>query len=105
MEKAENVLLVRGDFGWSDMGCWDALWEGSEKDEHGNATHVSGNFVGIDTRNSLIHSQRKLVALVGVEDLIVVETDDSLLVCKRGCSQNVKKVVEALDAKKMRDYL
>jgi mannose-1-phosphate guanylyltransferase len=66
MEKAENVLLVRGDFGWSDMGCWDALWEVSEKDEHGNATHVSGNFVGIDTRNSLIHSQRKLVALVGV---------------------------------------
>ena len=105
MEKAENVLLVRGDFGWSDMGCWDALWEVSEKDEHGNATHVSGNFVGVDTRNSLIHSQRKLVALVGVEDLIVVETDDSLLVCKRGCSQDVKKVVEALDAKKMGDYL
>jgi len=105
MEKAENVLLLRGDFGWSDMGCWDALWEVSEKDEHGNAAHVRGHFVGVDARNSLIHSPRKLVALVGVEDLIVVETEDSLLVCKRGCSQDVKKVVETLDAKKMKDYL
>lgn len=105
MEKAENVLLVKGDFGWSDMGCWDALWEVLEKDEYGNAAHVRGHFIGIDTRNSLIHSPRKLVALVGVEDLIVVETEDSLLVCKRGCSQDVKKVVEKLDAKKMKDYL
>jgi mannose-1-phosphate guanylyltransferase len=105
MEKAENVLLINGDFGWSDMGCWDALWEVSEKDEHGNAAHVSGHFIGVDARNSLIHSPRKLVALVGVEDLIVVETEDSLLVCKRGCSQDVKKVVETLDAKKMKDYL
>jgi mannose-1-phosphate guanylyltransferase len=105
MERAENVLLVKGDFGWSDMGSWDALWDVLEKDEHGNAAHVRGRFVGVDTRNSLIHSPRKLVALVGVEDLIVVETEDSLLVCKRGCSQDVKKVVETLDAKKMKDYL
>jgi mannose-1-phosphate guanylyltransferase len=105
MEKAENVLLVKGDFGWSDMGSWDALWEVLEKDEDGNAAHVQGCFVGVDSRNSLIHSPRKLVALVGVEDLIVVETEDSLLVCKRGCSQDVKKVVETLDAKKMKDYL
>lgn len=105
MEKAENVLLIKGDFGWSDMGCWDALWEVSEKDEYGNAAHVGGLFVGVDARNSLIHSPRKLVALVGVEDLIVVETEDSLLICKRGCSQDVKKLVETLDAKKMKDYL
>lgn len=105
MEKAENVLLIKGDFGWSDMGSWDALWEVLEKDEHGNAAHVGGRFVGIDSRNSLVHSPRKLVALVGVEDLIVVETEDSLLVCKRGCSQDVKRVVETLDAKKMKDYL
>ncbi|NTW17135.1 MAG: mannose-1-phosphate guanylyltransferase, partial [Syntrophaceae bacterium] len=82
-----------------------ALWEVLEKDEHGNAAHVRGRFVSVDSRNSLIHSPRKLVALVGVEDLIVVETEDSLLVCKRGCSQDVKKVVEILDAKKMKDYL
>jgi mannose-1-phosphate guanylyltransferase len=105
MERAENVLLVKGDFGWSDMGSWDALWDVLEKDEHGNAAHMRGRFVGVDTRNSLIHSPRKLVALVGVEDLIVVETEDSLLVCKRGCSQDVKKVVEILDKKKMKDYL
>ncbi len=105
MEKADNVLLVRGDFGWSDVGCWDALWEVSEKDGMGNSTRGCGVFVGIDARNSLVHSPRKLVALVGVEDLIVVETEDSLLVCKRGSSQDVKKVVEALEAKKRKEYL
>jgi mannose-1-phosphate guanylyltransferase len=105
MEKADNVLLIRGDFGWSDVGCWDALWEVTDKDEHGNAANVRGLFFGLDTRNSLVHSSRKFVALVGVEDLIVVETEDSLLVCRRGCSQDVKKVVEMLEAKNMKEFL
>lgn len=105
MEKADNALLIRGDFGWSDIGSWDALWEVSDKDEKGNAARVGGAFVGVGARNSLVHSPRKLVALVGVEDLIIVETDDSLLVCKKGCSQDVKKVVEVLEAKNMKEYL
>lgn len=105
MEKADNVLLIRGDFGWSDMGSWDSLWEVSEKDENGNAAHVRGLFVGVEAKNTLIHSPRKLVALVGVEDLIVVETEDSLLICKRGRSQDVKKVVESLEVKNMKEYL
>ena len=105
MEKADNVLLIRGDFGWSDMGSWDSLWEVSEKDENGNAAHVQGLFVGVDAKNTLIHSPRKLVALVGVEDLIVVETEDSLLICKRGRSQDVKKVVEILEVNNMKEYL
>lgn len=105
MEKADNVLLIRGAFGWSDMGSWDSLWEVSEKDENGNAAHVSGLFVGVEAKNTLIHSPRKLVALVGVEDLIVVETEDSLLICKRGRSQDVKKVVESLEVKNMKEYL
>jgi mannose-1-phosphate guanylyltransferase len=105
MEKAENVLLVRGDFGWSDVGSWDALWEISDKDEQGNSANVKGAFVGLNTTNSLIHSSRKLVALVGVEDLIVVETEDALLVCRRGSSQDVKKVVELLEEKNMKEFL
>ena len=105
MEKADNVLLVKGDFGWSDMGSWDALWEVLEKDEHGNAVHGKALFIGVDAQDSLIQSSRKLVALVGVEDLIVVETEDSLLICKRGCSQDVKKVVEILEHKKMKEFL
>jgi mannose-1-phosphate guanylyltransferase len=96
MEKAENVLLFRGDFGWSDVGSWDALWEVSPRDASGNAVRDDAPFVGVAARNSLVYSPKKLVALVDVEDLIVVETDDALLVCRRGSSQAVKKVVDLL---------
>ena len=103
MEKAEDVLVVPGDFGWSDLGSWDALWEVSGKDENGNA--VRGSFIGIDAGNSLVHSPGKLVALVGVRDLLVVETDDALLICRRGRSQDVRKVVEALEKDNRKEYL
>jgi mannose-1-phosphate guanylyltransferase len=103
MEKAEDVLVVPGDFGWSDLGSWDALWEVSEKDENGNA--VRGEFIGIDAGDSLVHSPGKLVALVGVRDLLVVETDDALLICRRGRSQDVRKVVEILERKGLKEYL
>ncbi len=105
MEKADNTLLIEGDFGWSDMGSWDALWEMSDKDENGNAAMYRDLFLGVDARNSLIHSPRKLVTLLGVEDLIVVDTEDALLICKRGSSQDVKKVVEILEEKKKKEYL
>ncbi len=103
MEKAGNVLVVPGDFGWSDLGSWDALWEVSGKDENGNA--VRGSFIGIDAGNSLVHSPGKLVALVGVRDLLVVETDDALLICRRGRSQDVRKVVAALEKDGLKKYL
>jgi mannose-1-phosphate guanylyltransferase len=103
MEKAEDVLVVPGDFDWSDLGSWDALWEVSEKDENGNA--VRGSFIGIDAGASLVHSPGKLVAIVGVRDLIVVETDDALMICRRGRSQDVRKVVEILEKKGLKEYL
>jgi mannose-1-phosphate guanylyltransferase len=103
MEKAENVLVIPEDFDWSDLGSWDALWDVSGKDENGNA--VRGEFVGIDAGDCLIHSPRKLVALVGVRDLLVVETDDALLICRRGRSQDVRKVVEILERKGLKEYL
>jgi len=105
MEKAENVLLIRGDFGWSDVGSWDALWEISGRDEDGNVASTCGHFVGVDAKNSLVHSTGKMVALIGVKDLIVVETEDSLLICKRGRSQDVKKVVDILEKKNMKEFL
>ena len=103
MEKAKEVLIVPGDFGWSDLGSWDALWEISPKDDNGNA--VRGEFIGIDAADSLVHSPGKLVALVGVKDLLVVETKDALLICRRGRSQDVRKVVQALEEKGAADYL
>jgi len=103
MEKARETLLVRGDFGWTDAGSWNALWEMFNKDEDGNA--VRGRFIGVDSSNSFVYSPDKLVALVGVKDIVVVETDDSLLICGRQSSQDVKKIVEILEEKNMKEYL
>lgn len=103
MEKAPDVFMIEGDFGWNDIGSWDALWDVLDKDGEGNATR--GNIIRFDTSNSLIYSPKKMVALIGVEDLIVVETGDSLLICKRGSSQDVRKVVECLEEKDMKEYL
>ena len=103
MEKAGEVLVIPGSFGWSDLGSWDALWEVSAKDANGNA--VRGEFIGIDAADSLVHSPGKLVALVGVRDLLVVETEDALLVCRRGRSQDVRKVVEEIEKRGRKEYL
>jgi mannose-1-phosphate guanylyltransferase len=103
MEKARNTIVIPGDFGWSDVGSWDALWEVSPRDENGNA--VRGQAIAIDSRNCLVHSPGKTVALVGVEDLIIVETTDALLICKRGASQDVRKVVDRLEREKRRELL
>jgi mannose-1-phosphate guanylyltransferase len=103
MEKAENVLLIKGEFGWNDVGSWDALWEILDKDADENA--VVGTHISIESSQNLVYSPDKLVTLVGVKDIILVETGDSIMVCKRGASQDVKKAVEVLEAKKMKDYL
>ncbi len=103
MEKARNTLVIPGDFGWSDVGSWDALWEVSPRDEQGNA--VRGEAIVIDSRNCLVHSPSKTVALVGVEDLIIVESGDALLVCKRGFSQDVRKVVDRLEREQKNEHL
>ncbi len=103
MEKAEDVLVVPGDFGWSDLGSWDSLWEVSEKDENGNA--VRGRFIGFDVRNSMVYSPKKFVAVIGIDDVFVVETDDALLICRRGRSQDVRRVVEKIEKEGWNEYL
>ncbi len=105
MEKTKNSLVIPAEFGWSDVGSWDALWEVSEKDAAGIAARNPGKLISVNARNSLVHSPRKLVALVDVDDLIVVETDDALLICKRGSSQDVRRVVELLEAQGKTQYL
>jgi mannose-1-phosphate guanylyltransferase len=103
MEKADNALVLRGDFGWSDVGSWDALWDISEKDACGNA--ASCRLIGVDSANVLVHGAKKLVALVGVRDLIVVETEDALLICRRGASQDVKKAVTEIEGRGWKELL
>jgi mannose-1-phosphate guanylyltransferase len=105
MEKADNVFMLKGNFGWSDVGSWDTLWEISDKDNNGNALIGGGQIISEGAAGSLIYSPQKMVALVGVKDLIIVETKDALLVCPRGQSQQVKKVVDNLEQKKLKKYL
>jgi len=96
MERTEKAKVVPLDAGWNDVGSWSALWDVSEKDEDGNA--VTGDVLLSETRNSHIYSESKLVTLVGVEDLVVVETDDAVLVTNRDNSQNVKAIVNQLES-------
>lgn len=97
MEKTDAAMVLPVDIGWNDVGSWSALWEVSEQDGDGNAYH--GDVIAIDSRNSYAYAQR-MVALVGVDDLIVVETDDAVLVASKDKVQEVKQVVARLKAEK-----
>lgn len=94
MEKAERVAVVPVDMGWSDVGSWDALHAISAGDAGGNV--IDGDVIAIDTRNCLIRSDGGRVAMVGVEDLIVVASGGDLLILPRGRSQDVKLLLEAM---------
>ncbi|MCW5699570.1 MAG: mannose-1-phosphate guanylyltransferase/mannose-6-phosphate isomerase [Rhodospirillales bacterium] len=98
MERTAKGTIVPADIGWSDVGSWSALWEISDHDANGNVE--IGDVITIDSKNSYIRGDGKLVATVGVEDMIVVSTDDVVLVARRDRSQDVRGVVEALKAAK-----
>ena len=97
--------VAPGDFGWSDVGSWDALWDISPKDKQNNVILSGSRTVLEDSEGSLIYNPRKLTALLGVRDLMIVETPDALLICKKGRSQDVKKIVETLEAGQLKKYL
>jgi mannose-1-phosphate guanylyltransferase len=94
MEKTDCLLLVPADFDWADIGSWAELGDRVRADDRGNS--VEGEAVIVDTRGTLIFGDRRLVAAIGLEDMIIVDTEDALLVCPRSRAQDVRKVVEAL---------
>jgi mannose-1-phosphate guanylyltransferase/mannose-6-phosphate isomerase len=96
------IKMVPLDAGWSDLGAWDAVWNVLPKDEHGNA-HV-GDVLTTHSRNTLVHASSRLVSLVGVSDLIVVETPDAVLVADKARSQDVKHIVAQLQATKREEH-
>ena len=96
MEPSQRAAVVPVDMGWSDIGSWTSLWEIGDKDGHGNL--LSGDVLVHDVRDSLIRAEDRLVAAVGVDDLIVVATADAVLVTRRDRAQGVKDVVEILKA-------
>ena len=93
---AFEVHMVPLDAGWSDLGAWDAVWQVGAKDAAGNAGHGDAMFE--DTRNSIVHATSRLVSVVGLDDVVVVETPDAVLVTRRDQSQQVKKIVNRLEA-------
>ncbi|MFT5139437.1 MAG: mannose-1-phosphate guanylyltransferase/mannose-6-phosphate isomerase [Lysobacterales bacterium] len=94
MERAENSAVVVSNFGWSDIGSWKAISELYESDEAGN--RIKGKAVMVESRNCFVQGDRRLVAAVGVEDLVIVDTGDAVLVAHRDRAQDVKQVVSQL---------
>lgn len=103
LEKEDNVLVMRGDFGWDDIGSWTALDRYAEKDERGNV--IEGRGVLLDTSDTFIYSPGKTVGIIGVESLIVVNDRDSILVCRKNRAKEIKKVVQALKEKGLDEAL
>jgi mannose-1-phosphate guanylyltransferase len=104
LEKADNVSgIPAADFGWNDVGSWNAVYELMARDPHGNA--IAHESVCLDARNNFVDARGKLVALLGVENLIVVDTPDALLVADRARAQEVGDVVKALEKRKRDDLL
>lgn len=91
-----ECLVVPLDAGWSDIGAWDALWAVSERDESGNACH--GDVMAFESHHNVLHARHRILAAIGVDDLVVVETSDAVLVAHKDHAQDVKRVTEHLDA-------
>ncbi len=103
MEQASHVLVLEGDFGWSDVGSWDEVYQRSEKNPDGNV--VLGEPILKDVSHCYIESGQRAVAVLGVSDLVIVDTDDALLICNRNKTQDVKWVVEKLKHNEKLEYL
>ena len=103
MEKAKDIYILSGAFGWDDVGSWLALGRIKRSDEFGNV--VSGNVVTVDTKGTIVQGGDKLIAAVGLEDMIVVDSGDALLICEQGHAGDIKKVLENLRICNRTQYL
>ncbi|MBI5208244.1 MAG: mannose-1-phosphate guanylyltransferase [Candidatus Firestonebacteria bacterium] len=103
MEKAKNIIVIRGNFGWNDLGSWSALYDCTNKNKDLNV--ISGNHIGIDSKGLVVWSPDKLVATIGIDDAIIVETQDAILICKRNRSQDIKNLTDLMIHKGLKKYL
>lgn len=94
MEKSEKIALVKLESDWNDLGSWQSIYDMSKKDEHNNV--MIGHVLDEDSKNSLVYASSKLVATVGLEDVVLVETEDAILACKKDRTQEVKKIFDTL---------
>ncbi|HTR45174.1 MAG TPA: mannose-1-phosphate guanylyltransferase/mannose-6-phosphate isomerase [Thermodesulfovibrionales bacterium] len=98
LEKSDRVVTIPVDLLWNDIGSWDSLFDVFEKD--GDRNVAVGDVISIDTKDTMILSDKRLIAAVGLENLLVIETDDAILIAKRGDSQKVKQIVDLLKSRK-----
>ncbi len=103
MEKSKNVYLTKGKFSWSDVGSWEEVYQLSEKNDDGNV--IEGKVFTEMTVDSYIYSPDKFTAVIGAENLLVINTDKALLICRRDKAQEVRKVVDHLKIHKLTEYL
>jgi mannose-1-phosphate guanylyltransferase len=103
MEKSQKVFLTKGDFGWSDVGSWEEVYQLSEKNEDRNA--LVGKVFTDDTTDSYIYSPDKFTAVIGAENFIIINSEDALLICRRDKAQDVKKVIDHLKFNKMNEHI
>ncbi|PCI51823.1 MAG: mannose-1-phosphate guanylyltransferase/mannose-6-phosphate isomerase [Alphaproteobacteria bacterium] len=97
MEHTRQARVVSLDAGWSDIGSWSSLWDASPKDDNGNT--LTGDIIALETKNSYVLAENKLVTTIGVEDLVIVDTKDALLVARKDSSEEVKRIVDELKNK------
>lgn len=103
MEKAENIYTIPGNFGWDDVGSWLAVGRIKENDKDGNV--VNGNVVAIDTKNCVIEGQEKLIAAVGLTDIVIVDTKDATLVATKESAGQIKQILAKLREDGRNEYL
>lgn len=103
MEKSKNIYTLPGTFGWDDVGSWLAVERIKQSNEYGNV--VSGNIITINSKNCIIEGSKKLIATVGIEDLIIVDTEDATLICDKDSASEIKKVLENLKICNRNEYI
>jgi mannose-1-phosphate guanylyltransferase len=103
LEKADNVYCINASFSWSDLGNWDELYRIQMKDAHNNV--ILGDVISINNKNSFIMSKGKLLGVVGMDDVIIIDSEDATLICKRGQSEQVQEIVDFLRRKHIHKYL
>ncbi|MBI4185616.1 mannose-1-phosphate guanylyltransferase [Candidatus Berkelbacteria bacterium] len=102
----EDVLIIRGDFGWGDLGSWDTVYDELSHTTDSNRNLIKANWHGVDTHDSLVFStSQRLVATIGLSNIVIVDTPDALLVTQRGRGQDVKKIVTLLKERGADTYL
>jgi mannose-1-phosphate guanylyltransferase/mannose-6-phosphate isomerase len=100
-EKSDRIVVLPLELYWNDIGSWDSLYDIADKDEKGNVK--IGDIIPIDTRNTLVMSSKRLIATIGLDECLIVDTDDALLVAKKGEAQKVREIVNKLNSEKRRE--